>query len=88
MTLRELAADMRKLVKFNYMTVENYRSSIAIIMWIAKPTFKHSFWSGIKNQSEVILLALRDFELVPDLDLSEYEDEYGNIDYSKCIVEV
>ena len=91
MTLKELAHELRKLFRFKYLTVdEDFRNDnkTTIAIWKDRPEFNQ--W----NEWEMGLIPCNgcfDVEMLniaESLDLSEYKDTDGNIDYSKCIVEV
>ena len=91
MTLKELAHELRKLFRFKYLTVdEDFRNDNkpTIAIWKDRPEFNQ--W----NEWEMGLIPCNgcfDVEMLniaESLDLSEYKDADGNIDYSKCIVEV
>ena len=85
MTLAELAHELRKIFRFKYLTVDDSR---CIYAWRGKkPRYleEEKYWTG--NSSEISIV-LETWAREVYLDLSEYKDERGNIDYSKCIVEV
>ena len=92
LTLKELARELRKIFRFKYLTACNKMtggSPIGLDLFRGyRPWFSSDgYWSisyVVGGGSLVIPVAL----LSMDLDLSEYADEDGNIDYSKCIVEV
>ena len=82
MTLNELAIKLRKVFKFRYLTVDDSR---CIYAWRGKkPRYleKEKYWTG--NSSVVLETWAHEVYL----DLSEYKDENGEIDYSRCIMEV
>lgn len=88
MTLTEFAKELRKIIKFNYLTYNQYG---ILCIWAGerpKPEYikKFCFWNYYPERTfEVGSIDTKDYV---DLDLSEYKDENGDIDYSKCIVEV
>ena len=99
MTLTELARELRKLFKFKYLAYGGmfYWGRSYNVLWISGkpltlvvrdeggegvPCYIHE-WEG-----EDIIETFSEDDLVYPLDLSEYKDENGDIDYSKCIVEV
>ena len=89
MTLTELAHELRKIFIFKYLTVEfnNYNGHFAA--WDKKPNWDGRYWCD--EDGAVLSYAVFDFagvDIVWEIDLSEYKDADGNIDYSKCIVEV
>lgn len=92
MTLKELARKLRKIFRFKYLTAcykMTAGSRIGLDLFIGpKPDFTHDgYWANnyvVAGGSLVIPADLLDIPL----DLSEYKDADGNIDYSKCIVEV
>ena len=81
MTLKELAQKLSKIFRFRYLTVSTTR---VIKMWDAKPLFDKA-WLGTDEYGSLGMLI---YHKECALDLSEYADADGNIDYSKCIVEV
>lgn len=92
LTLKELARELRKIFRFRYLTAcykMTAGSRIGLDLFIGpKPDFTHDgYWANnyvVAGGSLVIPADLLDIPL----DLSEYKDENGEIDYSKCIVEV
>ena len=87
MTLKELAREMRKILRFRYLTYErNVLDEGEICLWEFKPTYCEGSWRISLDASSY--MAIYPEFLSFNLDLSEYRDENGNIDYSKCIVEV
>ena len=84
MTLKELARELRRIFKFKYLTAESVEGKI-VALWDGKPFFTGYEWHFIDKAQCVIDIR---FHHIPVLDLSEYADEDGEIDYSKCIVEV
>ena len=89
MTLSELGKELRKLYKFNYLVVENIDGkpeSETFWLYEHKPVFETSpsLWHSSTGES----IGMFTSSLATRLDLFEYRDEDGNIDYSKCIVEV
>lgn len=86
MTLKELAHEMRKIFKFDYLTCEGCGDLRDYIIWLDKPEYIGDGWTRY-SISDVLLL-FESCRLAIQIDLSEYADENGNIDYSKCIVEV
>lgn len=84
LTLKELAREMRKLFEFDYVTVDAEES---IIFWVRKPLYISMCGLWERSLGSLDLFSI-DFSYFVNLDLSEYKDADGNIDYSKCIVEV
>ena len=88
MTLTELARKLREVFRFKYLTVSRSGVELFIVMYKSKPEF-NTIWKGWDTGAPVApcpIAASKDLRC--DLDLSEYKDENGEIDYSKCIVEV
>ena len=87
LTLKELAHELRKVFRFKYLTMADYKHEgpVTIDIWSHKPYFRESdcTWNG-----EGLIESKDLYDLDCDLDLSEYADENGEIDYSRCIVEV
>lgn len=88
LTLKELARELRKLFVFKYLTKDPIGD---IYCWDGKPVYdvEESFWtSAPRGGVNPVLETWPSSLTVEPLDLSEYADKKGNIDYSKCIVEV
>ena len=83
LTLTELAHELRKIFRFKYLTVSNINGCNINVWKHSKPEYNDGEWIGSYMAFDIYPDELR-FEL----DLSEYADENGDIDYSKCIVEV
>ena len=88
MTLNELAKELSKIFEFKYLTAEIAIYNLYFVMWNQKPYWQGKFWETENDGESHIIADFLAFELVGEADLSEYKDEDGNIDYSKCIVEV
>ena len=86
LTLTELAREMRKLFEFDYVTVDANES---ITFWVRKPLYISmcGLWERNAYLDSWDIFNI-DFSSAVNLDLSEYADENGEIDYSRCIVEV
>lgn len=84
LTLTELAHELRNIFKFRYLTVDYDYPASLMSMWDEKPEFGFSCW----DRSTGYLGDFSTSALNIELNLSEYADENGDIDYSKCIVEV
>lgn len=87
-TLEELAYELRKIFKFKYLIVENIRYENDLTVWIYEclPVFEADKGLWYSDHGHDVGFFVSD--LVKHLDLSEYKDESGKIDFSKCIVEV
>lgn len=103
MTLTELAKKLREVFAFDVLTYSAYDNcdcyatyqKESIILWQrnspgALPEYDAT---GFYFDGDADVLALYEIgnmgvTIAEILDLSEYGDENGNIDYSKCIVEV
>lgn len=99
LTLTELAHEWRKIIKFKYLAygeifawggcypvlttgVLPLKLKVRDVGGEGAPCYIHEWISdGVTN-------GFLPEDLAVSIDLSEYEDENGNIDYSKCIVEV
>ncbi len=87
LTLKELAQELRKIFTFRYLTTS--RGSDLLVLWKVKPRFIQGVREWYINDFTVDNFMLIDTAFLSSkLDLSEYRDADGNIDYSKCIVEV
>lgn len=87
MTLEELARELRQISDFDYLTCEKetYCMYAKVTLHWDKPEWRAPFWfAGNENQETAGELMINPLLL----DLSKYKDADGNIDYSKCIVEV
>lgn len=99
MTLNELAKELRKIFKFRYLAAGEmfYWGHSHTVVFLSNgpltlsvrdeggegcPCYIHE-WEG-----EDIVEVISELDLVCPLDISEYKDADGNIDYSKSIVEV
>ena len=99
LTLKELAHELRKIFRFRYLAYGEmfYWGQSNAVLWISGepltlvvrdeggegvPCYIHE-WKG-----KDIIGTFAEEDLAITLDLSEYKDADGNIDYSKCIVEV
>ena len=93
LTLKELARELRKVFRFKYLTVspDFCGCPMKIYCWTSiRPTYnaKGRMWIISQEGSQTIASSFEAWHLEKSLDLSEYKDADGNIDYSKCIVEV
>ena len=92
LTLKELARELRKLFRFKYLTVspDSCGCPSLIYCWNIRPAYRAEgrMWLTSMEGAPTIVTHLEAWHLEMDLDLSEYRDENGNVDYSKCIVEV
>ncbi|MBO8469845.1 MAG: hypothetical protein IAA72_08690 [Spirochaetes bacterium] len=89
LTLNELAKELRKLFEFKYLTCDGCGDQRDYCIWLDKPEYTRDGWIVYTISSVVnSLLLFESYKLAIQLDLSEYKDADGNIDYSKCIVEV
>lgn len=87
-TLKELACELRKLFRFKYLTVEIAIYNPYFCLWTERPYWNGKYWGAKEDGQKHIVTDFLSFETVASIDLSEYRDADGNIDYSKCIVEV
>lgn len=90
LTLTELAHELRKIFKFKYLTYNAYG---ILCIWAGerpKPEYikDFCFWNFYPERTFTIGSIDTKTKDCVRLDLSEYKDADGNIDYSKCIVEV
>ena len=103
MTLTELARELRKIFRFKYLTVDKdscHYPHPVIEIWDVYPeykeipTVKDEYWNPSQETrcwdhgNYVYSGKFCLHSLTAELDLSEYADENGEIDYSRCIVEV
>ena len=88
LTLKELVRELRKIFKFKYLTAERPIHSLYFALWNQKPVWNGESWRPADNSDRHIVADFFEFEIVGNLDLSEYRDTDGVIDYSRCIVEV
>ena len=86
MTLTELAQELRKIFKFKYLTYSNEYEEDEICLWQGRVAYIDGAWN---DQPPYAMSLVIDPDLLSfTLGLSEYADESGVIDYSRCIVEV
>lgn len=91
MTLEELARGLRKIFRFRYLTLEH---TGYISLWKNRPKYSEDFtgsgktWRRGDDHICGLCAYLFPNSIDVELDLEEYEDADGNIDYSKFIVEV
>ena len=103
MTLTELARELRKIFEFDILTYSAWEDGDCyvteqldeIILWYrrvsdALPEYDETAGNFYEDASIIALLKISSMNAMvsESLDLSEYKDADGNIDYSKCIVEV
>ena len=98
MTLTELAHKLRKLFGFKFLTLDafvHYGDIIGpdiITLWIVEPYYDDEdkqfefLWNQDRKTGAIFDISVSSLSV--NLDLSEYKDADGNINYSKCIVEV
>lgn len=92
MTLKELAQELKKTIAFDYMTMhKNWCENPIILLYGGKPRYSRGGdiggWCTVAGKSRVIC-SINAYSVIGGIQLSEYADDQGNIDYSKCIVEV
>ena len=92
MTLNELAKELKKIIAFDCITVhKNWCQEPAIFLWGGMPEYSPAQdvggWQRVIGKSNA-LCWFGAYSIIGGLDLSEYKNADGNIDYSKCIVEV
>lgn len=85
LTLKELTCELRKIFKFKYLTVSNTNGCCINVWKYFKPEWNESDeeWIGC-----YLAFDIYPDELICELDFSEYVDADGDVDFSKCIVEV
>lgn len=90
LTLKELARELRKIFGFGYLVAyESELYGYRVRAYLFKPKYIPigGFWFNATRGNDA-LLDISFSDLRVNLDLSEYADENGVIDYSRCIVEV
>ena len=90
--LNELAYDLKKIIAFDCITVhKNWCQEPMVFLWGGKPEYSPAQdvggWQRVIGKSHA-LCWLGVYSIIGGLNLSEYKDADGDIDYSKCIVEV
>lgn len=97
MTLKELALQLKEIYNFDVLTCCDWDDCKLITLYkrynkdSLLPEYKdyHGTYRWIGGETSYISdIKVRDKTFYEPLDLSEYKDSEGNIDYSKCIVEV
>ena len=83
MRLKELTEKLAEVLDFKYLT---YGYGGICILWKAKPYYDKVArgWMG----DECSMMVIRGFRFKEVPDLSEFRTKTGQIDFSKCIVEV
>ena len=85
----ELADWLRQAIFFDYLTVSKEKYGIFVRLWKSKdesaPEFYEGAWLPFTGGVDTIA-GFNKQNLIAELDLSEYSDEYGEIDYGKCII--
>lgn len=93
MTLTEFAKKLREVFKFKYLTASFKtrweKDCVGLDIYNNKPWFsaKDRLWVDTEFFTRGMLV-IPESLLAINLDLSEYKNERGEIDFSKCIVEV
>lgn len=92
MTLTELAHELRKVFDLRYLTAESYCCDFdrfKIMIWFGRYRPKYDITEGWISSSPLgNYVVIYCYDLGIEIDFSEYENEFGYIDFSKCIVEV
>ena len=88
LTLKELAHELRKIFNFRWLTITDDYPTPTLMLWTDKPGYDGHGWNIFNVTLKPYRGSATTYALNTDLDLSEYKDADGNIDYSKCIVEV
>ena len=90
MTLNEFAKELRKLFRFRYLTCDGCGDLKDFCIWLDKPEYVRNDWFLFSafGDSEPAIMLFESRYLAINIDISEYADADGNVDYSKCIVEV
>ena len=91
MTLTELAHELRKVLRFRWLTLD-YTGYVTL--WMSRPRYIED-WSGTRKtwcRGNAPLQGMCGY-IFPNainevLDLEEYTSERHGVDYGKCIVEV
>ena len=85
-TLQELADWLSQVIAFEHLTVHYEDGAFVVCLWLGSgaPAFADGVWWHC-DRTECVM-EISDYYLLPNLDLSEYSDEYGKIDYGKCII--
>ena len=90
MTLTELAQELKKTIAFDYMTMhKNWCKNPIILLYVGKPRYSRrgdfGGWCPVLGKSHTIC-SINVYSVIGGIQLLEYADADGNIDYSKCIV--
>ena len=91
LTLEELAHELRKFFDFRYITADVHGTdSVFVDLWHSEePIYRHEYDKWLDQGLEKLgWFSFNVRWIKKRLDLSEYADENGEIDYSRCIVEV
>lgn len=88
-TLQELADWLRGGIIFDYLTARKQGDSIFVTLWKSRdglaPEYYLGAWLPFAGGVDTVASLNKQY-LIADLDLSEYQDENGEIDYGKCII--
>lgn len=93
MTLTELAHELRKIFNFRWLTLDE-NNGIDLWMCLADndpPKFSGDYFLWCSESPKTWAICTIDFDekfFAINLDFPEYKNENGEIDYSRCIVEV
>ena len=89
-TLAEFAKKLREILKFDYLTCDGSGNLRDYCIWLDKPDYvaEEGWTLQLRYEFVTPLLVLESYRMAVNIDLSEYADDDGNVDYSKCIVEV
>lgn len=92
MTPTELAHELRRVFDLRYLTADSYPGDydhFKIMIWFGRYRPKYDLPDGwIESSALSNYVAIYWNDLGIEIDFSEYENEFGYIDFSKCIVEV
>ena len=87
LTLKELARELRKIFRFKYLTAHRSGVELFLRMYAKEPSYFETYRVWGEAYAVFFPIAVSE-DLRVDIDLSEYKNADGSIDYSKCIVEV
>lgn len=85
-TLRDFADWLSQRIAFDYLTVHYEDGACIMCLWVGScpPAFADGVWWHCDRATYVTEIS--DHCLLHNLDLSEYKDKEGMVDYGKCII--
>ena len=87
MTLKDIANAVKDILDCEYVTAEPDKPDCMVGVWKGgRPAWTGKVWWHVDRASMVA--SIDSYDLIDDLNLSEFMDGKGEIDFSKAIVRV